>query len=263
MDRVHPVAFMTHKGALRADNQDAVLIGGVIRTGDMDLPEVLEPKGYPVLLAVVDGMGGYNGGSLAARILAETLAEETSGVFAATRMNLTEDEQTLRRVLEKAASRMCGEVRKASDLAGMGATVAGVLLRETSALAFNCGDCRVYRFSGGGLERVTRDHSIVQALFENGTIDEEQMRNHPKKNVVTSAVSANEPEGFELCVKGLSRCEGDSFFLCSDGVWETLSSQQLALFLDQPFPNVAQELFDALIGAQCRDNVSFVWIPRS
>ena len=270
MDRTYPVAFMTHRGAVRAENQDAVFAGGVVRIGDMDQPElleqkamgpkVLEPNGLsrPLLLAVIDGMGGPKGGGLAARIIAETLAEESNGAFGP-QFDPKEDELILRRMLEKAESKMREEARKNPELAGMGATMAGVLLRETRALAFNCGDCRVYRLSGGEMERVTRDHSIVGALFEKGVIDEEQMREHPQKNIVTSAVSADERERFELYVKGLSRCEGDSFFLCSDGVWEALSSQELAQWLAQPFPSAARELFDALIAAECSDNVSFVW----
>ena len=256
------IALMTHKGAVREDNQDAVFVSGLVRTGDMCAPEIydLDRKERPILLAVIDGMGGYKGGALAAKIIAETLAERTvmDDVFGAL-MDVNEDERLLRLLLEEAARRMSAEAAKNPQLADMGATVSGVLVREKNALAFNCGDCRVYRLSGGYLQRVTRDHSIVQALFEAEEIDEEEMRTHPRKSLVTSAVSADSQ--FDLYVKGLSLCEGDSFFLCSDGVWEALSSKELGALIARgiPSPDTARELFKALLEANCHDNVSFIW----
>jgi protein phosphatase len=210
-------------------------------------------------------MGGYEGGALAAKITADTLSEGAGGEGAfGSRLDVDEDGRALRGLLTEAARRMTAEAQKDPRLAAMGATVGGVLLREKSALAFNCGDCRVYRFSAGGLERVTRDHSIVQALFEKDEIDEEEMRTHPKKNVVTSAVSANSigvNEDFDLYVKGLSLSGGDSFFLCSDGVWEALSSSELAALISRGTPSLdaARRLFGALLAANCNDNVSFIW----
>jgi protein phosphatase len=148
---------------------------------------------------------------------------------------------------------------RALELTGMGATVAGVLIREKSALVFNCGDCRVYRFSAGEMERLTREHSVVETLYEQGKIDEDEMRTHPQKNIVTSAVSADLAGEFELYAKGVSRCREDVFFLCSDGVWETLDTRQLMQWLARPFPEAAGGLFRSLLTAGCRDNVSFLW----
>ena len=260
------IALMTHKGAVRKENQDAVFVSGIVRTGDMDGPEFydLDFKGRPILLAVIDGMGGYEGGALAAKIMAEVLAEEADKDVFGDHMDVNADERALRGLFNEAVRRMNAEALKNPLLMDMGVTMAGVLLREKRALAFNCGDCRTYRFSAGGLERVTRDHSIVQVLFEVEEIDEEEMRTHPKKNVVTSAVSANSQnlyEKFEIYVRGLSLFEGDSFFLCSDGVWEALSFQELTRLTAQGMPSsdAARELFDTLMAANCHDNVSFIW----
>jgi serine/threonine protein phosphatase PrpC len=223
-------------------------------------PEVLEVNGYPLLLAVVDGMGGHKGGARAARILAEALTVGYKDIFDA-RFDPEADRRALRSLLEKAALRMEADAGRSPEFAGMGATVAGVLIREKNALVFNCGDCRVYRFSAGELERLTRDHSVVEMLYEQGEIDENEMRTHPKKNIVTSAVSAL-GDNFELYAGGVSRCEEDVFFLCSDGVWEALDAGQLARWLARPFPEAADGLFKSLLAAGCRDNVSFLWQAR-
>jgi protein phosphatase len=256
------VALMTHRGAVRTENQDALCVAGadgpgVFWVGDMEKSEVLEVNGYPILLAVVDGLGGHNGGARAARIVAETLANGFKEAIANTDFDPEADRRALSSLLEKAATRMEADAGRTLELAGMGATVAGVVIREKNALVFNCGDCRTYRFSAGELERLTREHSVVETLYEQGKIDEDEMRSHPQKNIVTSAVSAFGE--FELYVRGVSRCGEDVFFLCSDGVWETLSSRQLAQWLTRPFPEAAEGLFQSLLAAGCRDNVSFLW----
>ena len=250
------VAAMTHRGTVRAENQDALCVAGRILTGDLDSPETMEAKELPLLLAVIDGMGGYKGGARAARILAEALSEG-AGAFGA-ELDVRADERAMRLLLDNAAQGMEGEARR-PELAHMGATMSSLLIRPKNVLAFNCGDCRVYRFSGGELERLTRDHSIVQELYEKGEIGEDEMRFHPRKNVVTSAVSSG--EAFELYVRGVSRREEDAFFLCSDGVWEAMDSRQLARWLTPglPLAQGAAGLFDALLAGGCRDNVSFLW----
>jgi protein phosphatase len=254
------IAAMTHRGAVRSENQDALCVAGKVRAGDMSSPEVLEAREFPLLLAVIDGMGGYKGGARAARILAEVLSEKAAF---GEKFDLEADEKALRSSLGKAALQMESEARRSPELADMGATVSGVLIREKTALAFNCGDCRVYRFSSGELGRLTRDHSIVQTLYEEGEISEDEMRVHPRKNIVTSAVSASSLVTFELYVKGVSRCESDVFFLCSDGVWEAMDSRHLTQWMASlaktSLAEGAAGLFNALLAAECRDNVSFLW----
>ncbi len=251
------IAFATHRGAVRPVNQDALQLGAWTYTGDRTAPETLEVECLPLLVSVVDGLGGHNGGERAAGILADALALGSSGFGSA--LDPEADRQLLRSLLASARNRMNADVRQAPALSGMGAAVAGLLIRERSALAFNCGDCRAYRLSGGEAERLTRDHSVVQQLFEGGEISEDEMRFHPRKNVVTSAVIAGDPE-FELFAKPLSRAQSDVFFLCSDGVWEALSHADLTRLLNAP--DAPEKLFDTLLASGCRDNISFMRIAQ-
>ena len=165
-------AFVTNRGARRQENQDAICVAGTVRTGDMTSPETLELDGYPQLLTVIDGMGGAAGVALAAGIIAETLSEAArapeEGNFFGAELCIKTDEKLLGALFATAARKMASVVREAPEMAKMGAVAAGILMREKSALIFNCGDCRVYRVSGGGIERLTREHSIVQALYEKG-----------------------------------------------------------------------------------------------
>ncbi len=103
------------------------------------------------LFAVVDCMGGYGGGALAAKMTVLSLLEGLSG-------DDSPDEESLRTLLRETAERMLAEAELSPLLSSMGATLAGLVLREESAFAFNCGDCRVYRFRSGYLDRLSRDH---------------------------------------------------------------------------------------------------------
>lgn len=257
------VSFITHRGAVRPQNQDALQIAERFFTGDMDAPGFREVKDLktPLLLSVVDGMGGHRGGEEAAAILARALAA-ASGSFAPD-PDAEADERLLRGILKAAAEEMDARAHEAPELSGMGATVAGVILRERSALAFNCGDCRTYRFSGGEPEKLTHDHSVVQTLRDRNEISEEEMRLHPRKNIVTAAVMTGASEDLALFVRPVSRTDGDAFFLCSDGVWEALPLRELEFHLGDPAPDAPQRLFNALLRSECRDNVSFVWTKTS
>lgn len=252
------IAFMTHRGAVRPANQDALQIADRTFAGDMDVPESLEITALPLLVSVVDGLGGYNGGERAAEILSDVLAQGAVGF--GPELDPEADRQHLHSLLTEAIARMNADARQKPEFAGMGATVAGLLFRERSVLAFNCGDCRAYRFSGGEPEKLTHDHSVVQQLFDDEEISEEEMRTHPRKNIVTSAVATGDPSGFELCVRPVSRAQGDAFFICSDGVWEALPLRDLARCFGSASPDAPQKLFDALLEAKCGDNVSFIWM---
>jgi serine/threonine protein phosphatase PrpC len=254
------IAFVTNRGAVREENQDALCIAGTVRTGDMASPEISRDTGtYPMILAVIDGMGGYKGGAEAAGIIAEALADASAKRVFGADFNREADYEALRSILKSSAIRMAEYSLRDPGLAGMGAAVSGVLIREKTALVWGCGDCRVYRVSGGELERLTREHSVVEELFGQGVIDEEGMRTHPRKNIVTSAISANFADSFDLYARPVSRCEDDAFFVCSDGVWETLGKGDLLQRLASFSPDAASGLFGDLLAAHCRDNVSFIW----
>jgi protein phosphatase len=233
--------------------------------------EIAEFAEYPKLLAVIDGMGGYAGGARASLILARALAGASARGTFGDKLDIDADRRAIEGTLSAASAEMSAEAADAPELAGMGATVCGILIRDKTVLVFNCGDCRVYRISGGELERLTREHSVVEALYESGVIDEEGMKSHPQKNIVTSAVcagaanAANPLKTFEVSIKYVSRCDGDAFFLCSDGVWETLSAETLKLRLASPLLDAAEaakELWDDLMASRCRDNVSFIWTGK-
>ena len=130
-------AFFTHKGSVRLENQDALFVVSEAVTDDMETYEVADFDKFPACLAVIDGMGGSKGGAAAARILTSAFEKAVrEGEFGA-EFNTAADEAALREIMRTASSRMSGEANINPELSEMGATFAGVLIRESTVLAFN------------------------------------------------------------------------------------------------------------------------------
>ena len=247
--------FYTNKGCVRKANEDALFAGGCTVCGaNMTAPSHIEIDAEKEVFCVIDGMGGHLGGATAARITAQAFgAAEDS-----------ENKIWLESILQKASDEMREAARSAPELADMGATLAGAVIDrdKKSIFTFNLGDCRVYRYQGGYLDKLTHDHSHVQELFDCGEISEEEMRTHPQKNIVTSGVSACEFLTPEFFCREFPLKDGDKFFACSDGVWEALPIDEIEKSLSRDDILAAcSELQRKLLLAKCNDNVSFVFIP--
>jgi protein phosphatase len=202
------------------------------------------------VFVVADGVGGYQGGEIASQTVLRSFAS----------YDINDDEEPLlavRRLCREASEEIAAMAEDDSDLVNMSSTIAGVVIGLNNIAVFNCGDCRVYRFIKPYLTKLTHDHSAVQLLFDNGLIEESEMRTHPRKNVIMSGVGRNDGET-DIFYRRLPFITPLKLFLCSDGVWESLDLERLEEILCLPTIQageiLAQELFDQ--GAQ--DNVSFI-----
>ncbi|MDR2611886.1 MAG: serine/threonine-protein phosphatase [Deltaproteobacteria bacterium] len=244
----------TDRGGHRERNEDAVLCGEVIARQEMEAPEEsqLPPGGF--LGAVADGMGGGPGGAEAARIILSALAGAVLPGF------WEEARELVQAVCRHAAEGLTRLAGGRPELAGLGTAVAGLWARGDRALAFNCGDCRVYRIRHGFFDLLTKDHSLVYELYASGALEEEAMAAHPLKHILTSSIqdSADPPRVF---FREVPLIAGDSFFLCSDGVWEALPRAELERLASSGPPGESASLVArALKGLGARDNTSFLWI---
>jgi serine/threonine protein phosphatase PrpC len=250
--------FSTHRGNRRSANQDVLLAGSRLAAEtNMDGVEALSLDEPRILCAVIDGMGGYAGGEMAARIVGECLLEERQAMLDAPPADM---EEIILRALGAAAQRMDDLAWEDRSLGSMGATLAGMVLDGERALVFNSGDCRVYRLRNGVPEQLSRDHSEVQDLVDAGLLQREEMRFHPRKNIVTSAVQAGiGPDVAPFFFNVFPVAEEDVFFLCSDGVWEALSEKEIGECLaGTDGSSACEELRRRLLATECRDNVSFI-----
>lgn len=241
--------YYTNRGPLREDNQDALLVDKQV------LVKTPSPQSFTFenggIFSIADGVGGYQGGEIAASILTKSLSDIPLG--------LKEDEvrSSLISACEKAAQQMTAKAKSDSRLANMSSAAAGVYIGESYVEAFNCGDCRVYRSIKPYLNKLSHDHSAVQMLFDLGMIGEDDMRSHPRKNVITSSVGANE-ESIDIYFKRISLVSPLKLFICSDGVWETINLDRLGEIVSESANIAAVKLTAELYTAQASDNISFI-----
>ena len=255
---------------------------GRVRAGNEDAWAADPAQG---LYIVADGMGGHNAGEIAAQIVVESLPKlvrkrvrgengargrraAASGAATATGATATgagpQSNQALVRRLRSAVSRLNREVYEHSmsdpGLRGMGATVVLALVRGGEAVVVHMGDSRAYLLRDGGIELLTKDHSVVQSLIDLGEITAEEAATHPERNRITASVGM--PGDATPDTKRVPLQAGDKLLLCSDGLANMVPDPEIGQILGRcRCPEmVCQDLIDAANVAGGHDNITVVVI---
>ena len=235
-----PAAFRssarTHAGASRETNQDAFL-----SRNDLGL------------WAVADGMGGHASGEVASRMLTEGMetinAESDLGRMGA---QVQAKIQETHDVMTQCAS-------DDDALNAMGSTIVVLLGGRDKIECIWAGDSRIYRYREGRMTQLTRDHSLVQQMIDSGALDEETARNHPQRNVITRAVGAQ--SSLALDSRSDSLASGDKYLLCTDGLYNMLSDDELCKLISAgPINEAADLLMATALARGADDNVTLILV---
>jgi serine/threonine-protein phosphatase Stp1 len=229
----------THAGAANRLNEDAF-----VNRPDLGL------------WAVADGAGGHKSGEVASAEVAGLLQTIDAGLSAAEML------LEVRSRLEAAHARLHAEASRHGDGAMVATTVVVLLARDDHFACLWAGDSRAYLLRDHTLTKITRDHSLVQALVESGTISEAEAIGHPQANVITRAVGADS-DVLELEKRTGQLMAGDRLLLCSDGLSKTLPEERLAELLSGDDATGAARLVMAALTAQATDNITAVTIDFS
>ncbi len=245
------VGSATDAGRIRDINEDSALIGDTI-------------------FAVADGMGGHAAGEVASQVAVEALE-----AYAAPGVDGEEDMVDAVRVANRA---VMARADTAPELSGMGTTLIALALvptetdggpdDETRAMATgpttfllaNVGDSRAYLFRDGDLTQLTRDHSLVEDLVQEGRLTPAEARTHPQRNIVTR-VLGNDPD-VEPDVFTADPLVGDRYVLCSDGLFDELEDERIAAVLRRLSDpdEAARELVRLANESGGRDNITVVLV---
>ena len=204
----------------------------------------------PPLFAVADGMGGAQAGEVASEMAIDQ--------FVAERETEAPAEEQLEQIA-KAANRKIWDMAQAdSRHAGMGTTLTAAMVDGQSVAVGHVGDSRLYLFRRGEIERMTRDHSLVEEFVRQGKLTPEQAEKHPQRSVITRALgpeSAVEVDTFRIPAR-----DGDVFLLCSDGLSGMVSDADLERILAEAgsLDEAAARLVEAANDNGGRDNITAV-----
>lgn len=216
--------------------------------------------------AVLDGVGGEDGGEVAALLALVYLLTTLAGDLA-TRIlqpNLDTEQPDFSALLSEMLIGANGQVVVEADrqqaLSRMAATAVCVLMGSDSLDVAWVGDSRCYVYSHGRLTRLTRDHSLIQELLDTGELLKESALDHPAAHVVTRYLGQR--EGFEPQTATCVLKEGDLVVLCSDGLTDAMSDEDLGDFLKTflrsglALADLPLQLVEAAIRGGTHDNVT-------
>jgi serine/threonine protein phosphatase Stp1 len=224
----------THPGAVRTHNEDSY-----VNRPDLGL------------WAVADGAGGHQAGDVASRIITDTLQAIPPGLGAPQLL------AEVRRHLAQAHDALRLEAARRGRHAMLVSTIVVLLARDDYYACLWAGDSRTYLLRGGRFRQLTRDHSLVQELFDAGAISAAEALHHPAANIITHGIGADQLE----LDKVTDRLRpGDRFLLCSDGLFKTLPETELAELLATDADTSADRLLFAAIEQRADDNVTAVTI---
>ncbi len=223
-------ATVTHVGNVRESNQDRGHFGGYVAV-------------------VADGMGGHQGGETAATIAISEFVGITDPVGPSGLVELVEDAN--RAVFERAAD---------PDLRGMGTTLVALTLRpaEGKISVVNVGDSRAYVVDGISLQQLTNDHSLVEDLVRQKRLTPEEAAHHPQRNILTRALGISSHVEVDQFLRQTR--VGDRFLLCSDGLFNEVSEEDILRILTSfvsPL-EAAQTLVASALSGAGRDNITVV-----
>ena len=191
---------------------------GNIRKLNEDSAGWLEGDGF-ALFIVCDGMGGHNAGEVASEMALNTIREAFGSGLSAL------PDQQLRKAVESANRAIYSMSGTKNHLKGMGTTVSAVLSEHGRIHVAHVGDSSLFRIREHSIVKLTKDHSLVQALVDMGTITAEEAKHHSNKNIITRAVGTNEE--VEVDLQTLESNPGDIYLLCTDGLTDYISEEEI------------------------------------
>jgi protein phosphatase len=185
------------------------------------------------LIVVADGMGGHEGGQVASGLAVHTVWDLF--LHGPARPPL----DTLMDAYQAAHAAIQQHALLHPELTGMGTTCTTAIVREDRLFYGHVGDSRLYLLRGDTITRVTRDHSYIQKMLDNGTITPEEAKDHPSKNVLTSALGSSSPVEADFAEAPSPLEPSDILLLCTDGLHGLLSEEELLAIASQNPPSEA------------------------
>lgn len=233
---------LTDRGVIRKENQDSCAY------------EVMENgEAWGV---VCDGMGGAKAGDVASQMAVATFRDYMAQLTQ--NKKRSEEGALLVQAAEVANEAIYRKAETDLNCFGMGTTLVGMILKNNFVWVINVGDSRAYHITKDAIERITRDHSVVQDWVDQGKLTPDEARRHPRKNLITRALGTARTVKTDLFQRSVA--EGDTILLCSDGLVNEVTDQEICREVKTGGTpqEICQRLMEKTLVSGAPDNVTIV-----
>ena len=232
--------YQTDPGKVRSHNEDSV--------------NIVENASGEYLVVVADGMGGHKAGEVASSLAVNELSKRFSELSSIG----TKEEAViwLKEIIDEINVKILKYAEEHIDASGLGTTCVCSIITKDFLLFGNIGDSSGFVLKKGKLYKVTKDHTLVNILLENGELTESAAKVHPQKNVLMKALGA--AEQIEMDIFDVER-EVDGIFLCSDGLTNMMSPEQVEKILNDKELELEEQVGKMIMKANMRggnDNIT-------
>ena len=236
--------YQTDPGKVRSHNEDSVTI--------------VKNQNNEYLVVVADGMGGHKAGEVASSLAVNELAKRFSELSSIG----TKEEAVvwLKEIIDEINVKILMYAEEHVDASGLGTTCVCSIITDQFLLFGNIGDSSGYVLKKGKLYKVTKDHTLVNILLENGEISASAAKVHPQKDVLMKALGA--AEEIEMDIFDVER-DVDGVFLCSDGLSNMVSVEQIEKVLNDNELELEEQVSKLIMKANMRggtDNITIACV---
>ena len=232
---------------------------GKVRTHNEDNVTIISNKNNEFVLAVADGMGGHKAGEVASNIAIEHITESFEALGT---LGKKEDAiEWLHNIVKEINNKIFTYTSEHPESKGMGTTLVIALKTDDYILYGNIGDSSGYVKKNKKLHKVTKDHTLVNLLVSTGELTPEQAKFHPRKNLLTRALGANDP--IEIDIFDIDN-NVSSLFLCSDGLTNMVSDDQIEKILNSK-ASIEEQVEKLIKKSNIRggtDNISIAYLKK-
>ena len=221
---------------------------GMVRTNNED-----SAYAGPHLLAMADGMGGHAGGDVASSTIVAALVDLDDQALSG-----AEATDALLSTIAAANADLGRQVKEDSRLEGMGTTLIALLRARDKLVLAHIGDSRAFLVREGKVAQITKDHSFVQQLVDQGRITAEEAQTHPQRSLVTKVLTGQPDDEPDIVVR--QAIVGDRYLIASDGLTDYVARDTIdeVLIEGRPPADCAERLVQLALKAGAPDNVTVV-----
>ena len=236
--------YQTDPGKVRSHNEDSVTIA--------------QNESGEYLVVVADGMGGHRAGEVASSLAVNELSKRWVNLSSIG----TKEEAVvwLKEIVDEVNVKILKYAEEHIDASGLGTTCVCALITKDFLLFGNIGDSSGFVYKNGKLYKVTKDHTLVNILLENGELTESAAKVHPQKNVLMKALGA--AETIEMDIFDVER-DVDGVFLCSDGLTNMMTVEQIEKVLNDADLELEEQINKMIMKANMRggsDNITIACV---